>query len=110
MHRGLDDIKSLLSDLMSKLEEKALEDNIISPDERALLDCIRNDIENLDEQLSEMLGSSLDDQEFKDLATQVLKDMLENALEVAKSDGTITREERGLIDIIERFSQGDDSL
>ncbi len=110
MHRGLEDIKSLLSVLITNLEAKALEDNVISPDEKALLESVRWDIENLDTQLLEMLGSNLGDKEFKDLATQVLQDMLENALRVAKSDGKITEDERGLIDIIEKFSSQEESL
>ncbi len=104
MHRELEEIKSSLSKLIAELERKALEDDIISKDEQALLECVQRDIENLESQLAEMLGSSLDEQEFRDLAAQVLQDMFENALRVAKSDGKITRDEKELIDIIQRFS------
>ena len=103
MYRSLENIQQAVKLCMSELKSIALQDNVITDDEKAILDKIEFDFSNLENQIIQVLESDLSEDEFQDLITDFLEDVVSNVTHLAMSDETITDDEQNLIDRIKKF-------
>lgn len=103
MHRDKEEIKGRLDGLFKDLMEIALEDSVLSGDEQEILSSIRQDLDSLNKQLMQILEDDLDEEEFHDICTQILEDIIINAQTVAEKDKIVTYEEKKLLDRLSEF-------
>ncbi|MFW9992058.1 MAG: hypothetical protein ACFFD4_08340 [Candidatus Odinarchaeota archaeon] len=103
MYRNKDHIDQELQRCIRELREIALEDEEITPEEKALLDKIEEDFTQLEKQLFQVLESNLDDEEFQELLLDFLNHIADNAFKVAYEDGIISPDEQKLLDKIKDF-------
>ncbi len=103
MHKSIEDIKKELNQLSESLESIALEDNQITEDEQAILDLVLRGITTLESQHLEILQTDLDDEEYKEIVLDFLRDLLYNAMNKAKEDGVVTPDEEKLLNKLESF-------
>ena len=103
MRRNAEEINLALALCFQDLREIALADGVITKDERAILDEIEKDFNNLEEQLVQVLASDLDLHEFNDLANDFLLDIVHKTVHVAEEDNVVTRDEDSLIQKLKEF-------
>ena len=72
-------------------------------DEQEILTSIKDDLDNLNKQLMQILEDDLAEEEFRDICSQILEDIIINAQNVAKRDQVITDEEKKLLDRLSEF-------
>ncbi len=108
MYRTAEEINEAITQCLIELREIALEDQIITQDERAILDKIEEDFKNLQNQVIQVLESDLPEDEFQDIILDFLDDTVENVVNIAMEDGTITKDEQNLINRLKEFSGGND--
>ncbi|MDH5402643.1 MAG: hypothetical protein OEZ01_05275 [Candidatus Heimdallarchaeota archaeon] len=103
MHRTVEEINDLLDKFIDLLITTAMEDEILSSDEHAIIVSIKEDITNLQKQVIQILQDDLDESEFIDIIEQVFSSALENATRIAKADNIITEEEAILLQKLKEF-------
>lgn len=106
MYRSLDNIQEAIKLCLKELRDIALEDQIITEDEQAIITKIEYDFNNLETQVVQVLESDLSEDEFQDLIADFLEDVVENVTLVAMADNHITEDEEKLIDRIRKFVEG----
>jgi len=105
MYRDESEIRRQLSLFFESVVAVAKEDEVITSDEKKILDTIEAGIHELEDQLINVLKSELHDEEFNDLQTQILQDIVYNATKVAEEDDVITPEESALIEKLKEFAK-----
>lgn len=105
MFRNEEEVKKKFNEFLESLIDTAMEDQKISSDEQVLIDCIKEDIEDLEEQIMQILSDDLDDTEFRDLMTQFMGDIIDHATKVANEDEEITEEESKLLNHLKEFAK-----
>ncbi len=106
MYRTREKIDKSIKILLEDLNNIALEDEIISDDEKAILDKINYELHNLQTQIMQILESDLDDDEFHDILKDTLHDIIVNVKIVADADGKITEDENKLLKRLQEFISG----
>jgi len=93
-----EEIRSRLTQLLNSLIKIAMEDEIVSEDEQAIIDTLSRHILAMEDEFSQMTTKHYD----MEMATNHTRELFEKAIEAtvrqAKQDGTITADELILID------------
>lgn len=97
MYRTKDQIDTCIIECIKDLEEIAMRDNVLTEEEDLILDQIRSEFSNLQDQLIQVLESNLSESEFNELLIDMLHDIVENIMAVAMADNNISDDERVLI-------------
>ena len=97
MRRDASTIKNSLNIIIDKLMKIAMSDNILTSDEEALIQSIKTDLTQVEQQLLQVLESDLSDDEFEDLLHQLLHTSLQNATKKAMEDGVVNYDERNIL-------------
>lgn len=108
MYRSKESINTEINTLLKDLYTIAREDNIISLDEKFILDEINQGLKNLQIQVFQILESNLSDEEFNDILIDLLHDIIDNVVKTAEADGVITGDEKKLVDRIYGFVQSNE--
>ena len=97
MFRAESEVRERLKRVFDSCVEVALADGVITEDEQAILDSVKEGVAGVERQLMEMLNEDHDDDEFADLVAQCFEYLVENARLVALADGVITEDEQALL-------------
>lgn len=105
MYRTKDQIDAGIKDCLSDLERIAMQDNVLTEEEALILDQIKHEFANLQDQLIQVLESNLSESEFNELLIDMLDDIVENIMAVAMADDNISDDERALIVRLQNFAR-----
>jgi tellurite resistance protein len=106
MYRSQEDVRAALRSLFDSSVQVAMADGVITADERAILDAVKDGVAAVDRQFMEMLNESHDDEAFQDLVGQIFGYIVGRATEVALGDGVITPDEQAIIENLVAASRG----
>ena len=91
-------IRPLMDKLVRDVVATAEEDGVISADESSILQQIKVDVRKYEENMGELLRDPT-----RLSKTGIISAILESAKQVALKDGTITEEEKKLLETIEKY-------
>ncbi len=98
-----EEIRIRLSRLLDTLVSLAMEDNLVTDDEEAIIERIRFTLWSLE---NELMGSQIMDEfQFREKIKNLFDNALQQVLATARADGLITSEENRLISKIKEFLQ-----
>lgn len=98
-----EEIRIRLSRLLDTLVTLAMEDNLVTDDEEAIIERIRFTLWSLENELMDL--ENLDDYQFREKIQNLFDNALQQVIMTARADGLITSEENRLILKIKEFLQ-----
>lgn len=97
----IDDINIMTSRILDNLVTIALQDNIVTDDEEAIIESVRQGLWDLEEEIKASID--LPAHEFKRKIREIFNSVLKEVIQTARLDGSITSDERDLISSIRKF-------
>ncbi|RMG30558.1 MAG: hypothetical protein D6732_15945 [Methanobacteriota archaeon] len=98
-----EEIRIRLSRLLDTLVSLAMEDNLVTDDEEAIIERIRFTLWSLENEL--MGAQNIDEYRFKEKIQTLFDNALQQVIMTARADGLITSDENRLITKIKEFLQ-----
>jgi hypothetical protein len=102
------EIRQRLSNLIDHVIETAFQDEIISPDEEALIEVIRQGVRDLETQMKQMIQRQISLEQAEQEIREMFERVLSQAAQTAKNDGTITADELLIIDRLAKYIRNED--
>ena len=103
MYRTKGQVDQAILTCIQDLEAIAMQDNVVTDDEKVLLEGIKHEFSNMQQQLVQVLESNLDEEEFNDLMYDMLGDIVTEAEKVANADHKISEDEKALLDRLSKL-------
>ncbi len=96
-----EEIRIRLSRLLDTLVTLAMEDNLVTDDEEAIIERIRFALWSLENEFQELI--KLDEYSFRNKMQSMFDKVLQDVISTARADGLITSDENRLIKKIKEF-------
>lgn len=104
-----ENVRLKLMELMNNIRTVALEDTVISNDEETILEGLKWDILQLEDEISQIIEDGMDKHEASLRIKQLFENVIDSSAKSAKDDGTITAEELVMIDKLAKYLRNMDA-